>query len=210
MRKLLVLVIVLGGLVVAADFVARSLVAEKLAARTKANLGLEQEPDVDFDGFPFVTQLVGGELEGVNMALADISEQDVTLSELTLVLHEVRFSLEDLLDQGGGRVRVAASDGRAELDQADLSQALERSGAPFSVTIDQGRLLATSDIAAQQVEVEPRIEGSQLILTVPEVGETAIPLPTPVDGLTYESVEVLPGRLELRFSTGPAVLRAPA
>lgn len=210
MRKLLFVLIVVGGLLVAADFVARSLVAEKLAARTKANLGLEQEPDVDLEGFPFVTQVVAGELDGVNLALEDISEQDVTLSELTLDLHEVRFSLEDLMDQGGGRVRVSASDGRAELDQADLSRALEQAGAPFEVTIDQGRLLATSDATAQQVEVEPRIEGSQLILTVPELGQTAIQLPTPVRGITYESVEVLPGRLELRFSTGPAVLRAPA
>ena len=210
MRKLLLVIVVLGGLLVAADFVARGLVAEKLAGRVAASLRLEREPEVELEGFPFVTQILGGELDGVTMSLDDISEQDVTLSSFSISLERVRFSFEDLLDQGGGQVRVAAADGRAELDQGDLASVLSAAGAPFEATIDQGRLLATSDAAAQQVEIQPRIEGSQLILEVPQLGSTAIPLPTPIRGITYDSVEVVPGSIHLRFSSGPAVLRAPA
>jgi hypothetical protein len=209
MRRLSITLLVLAGLLVGLDFLARSVAAGTMAGLVKTNLELKERPDVDLGGFPFMTQVMDGRLETVTLSLSDLSRRGVTLSSLSVRLDEVKFSLRDLLDQNARRLRVAAVSGGAELDEGDLGRALRKSEAPFEVRFDQGRMLASSPAVPREAEIQARVEGGRLVLSVPKFGETAIPLPRPIEGITYESVEILPGRLQLRFSSGPTTLRAP-
>jgi hypothetical protein len=201
--------LVVAGLLVAGDLFAKNFASERMAEQVRANLALKEEPDVRLGGFPFATQVAAGELESVGLSLNDLSRRGVTLTSLDVTLDRVRFSLEDLLDQNSRRLRVGSTSGAAELDEGDLEAALQRAGAPFEVRFDQGRMLATSPALGQGVPIDARVEGGRLVLLVPDIGNTELPLPRPMDGITYDSVEVLPGRLQLRFSSGPTTLRAP-
>jgi hypothetical protein len=209
MRGLLISLLVVAGLLIAGDLFAKGFASERMAEQVKANLALEEEPDIELGGFPFVTQVAAGELENVRVSLEDLSHRGVTLTSLSVTLDRVRFSLANLLDQNARKLRVASTSGEAELDEADLDAALQSAGAPFKIRFDQARMLATSPVIGQGVEIDVRVEGRRLVLSVPSVGDTELPLPRPMEGITYDSVEIIPGGLRLRFSSGPTTLRAP-
>lgn len=71
LRIFLILVIVLGGLFVIADRVAVNFAEDQAADRIKSTEGLANTPDVSIEGFPFLTQVVGGELDDVKIGIKD-------------------------------------------------------------------------------------------------------------------------------------------
>ncbi|CAM5227389.1 hypothetical protein SVIOM74S_03023 [Streptomyces violarus] len=84
LRILLITVVILGGLFVAADRLAVHFAEGEVADRLKSRENLSTTPDVSINGFPFLTQVAGGELDDVEVgidgyeaATADGSEQPV-------------------------------------------------------------------------------------------------------------------------------------
>ncbi|MEU9189632.1 DUF2993 domain-containing protein [Streptomyces sp. NPDC048484] len=71
LRILLIVTIVLGGLFVIADRVAVGFAEDEAADKLKTNEGLASTPDVSIKGFPFLTQVVGGELDEVEIGIKD-------------------------------------------------------------------------------------------------------------------------------------------
>lgn len=64
LRVLLILVVILGGLFVAADRVAVGLAEDKAAEKIRGSQGLDRTPTVAIKGFPFLTQVAGRSLRG--------------------------------------------------------------------------------------------------------------------------------------------------
>lgn len=71
LRILLVLVLVLGGLFVAADRIAVHYAEGQAADQVKKEEGLSRKPEVDVRGFPFLTQLAAGKLDDVGIRMED-------------------------------------------------------------------------------------------------------------------------------------------
>ncbi|MDQ0775654.1 DUF2993 domain-containing protein [Streptomyces aurantiacus] len=71
LRILLIVIVVLGGLFVIADRVAVGFAEDEAADRLKTNEGLASKPDVSIKGFPFLTQVAGGELDEVEVGIKD-------------------------------------------------------------------------------------------------------------------------------------------
>ncbi|WAU85827.1 DUF2993 domain-containing protein [Streptomyces sp. Qhu-G9] len=71
LRILLIVTVILGGLFVIADRVAVGFAEDEAADRLKTNEGLATTPDVSIKGFPFLTQVVGGELDEVEVGIKD-------------------------------------------------------------------------------------------------------------------------------------------
>ncbi|MDQ1037161.1 hypothetical protein QFZ75_003577 [Streptomyces sp. V3I8] len=71
LRILLIVTVVLGGLFVIADRVAVGFAEDEAADRLRTNEGLASTPDVSIKGFPFLTQVVGGELDEVEVGIKD-------------------------------------------------------------------------------------------------------------------------------------------
>lgn len=69
LRILLIVVVVLGGLFVAADRIAVSFAEDKAADELRSNENLPEQPDVSINGFPFLTQLASGELDDVQIGI---------------------------------------------------------------------------------------------------------------------------------------------
>ena len=72
MRKLLIVVAVLALLAVVVDRVAEHLAEGEVASVVKEREDLPSEPDVEFHGFPFLTQVLGNDLSKVTMTLPEV------------------------------------------------------------------------------------------------------------------------------------------
>lgn len=98
LRILLVVVVVLGGLFVLADRLAVNFAEDEAADKLKANEGLAATPDVSIKGFPFLTQVVGGSLDDVEVGIKDYeaatgkSGQTIRIDDLQADMKGVEFS----------------------------------------------------------------------------------------------------------------------
>ncbi|MFJ3933643.1 MULTISPECIES: DUF2993 domain-containing protein [unclassified Streptomyces] len=182
LRILLIIAVVLGGLFVAADRLAVGFAESEAADRIRASRQLASTPEVSIHGFPFLTQLAGGELHEVEVSMtgitatADGREVDVT---------EVRAKLRDVRIGSGFSSAVAGSaEGSARISYEDLSEA-----APEGAVVGY----AGAERAAKgQVELRGRLV---------EVLEGAgVPVPGAVEALlgdrevsTYSTVTLVEG-----------------
>ncbi|MER6956534.1 MULTISPECIES: DUF2993 domain-containing protein [unclassified Streptomyces] len=98
LRILLVVVVVLGGLFVLADRLAVNFAEGEVADKLKTNEGLATTPDVSIKGFPFLTQVVGGSLDDVEVGIKDYeaatgtSGRTIRLDDLSADMKGVDFS----------------------------------------------------------------------------------------------------------------------
>ncbi|QJT02545.1 DUF2993 domain-containing protein [Streptomyces asoensis] len=98
LRILLVVVVVLGGLFVLADRLAVNFAEGEVADKLKANEGLATTPDVSIKGFPFLTQVVGGSLDDVEVGIKDYEAatgtngQTIRIDDLAADMKGVEFS----------------------------------------------------------------------------------------------------------------------
>ncbi|MDI3388300.1 DUF2993 domain-containing protein [Streptomyces sp. B-S-A8] len=96
LRILLITVIVLGGLFIAADRIAVGYAEDKVAAKLRAAEGLEKDPEVTIEGFPFLTQVLAGELDDVAIGIDGMEASNggskMTIAELDAQMHGVAFS----------------------------------------------------------------------------------------------------------------------
>ncbi|MFJ6935184.1 DUF2993 domain-containing protein [Streptomyces sp. NPDC101132] len=139
LRILLIIGVVLTGLLVAVDRFAVGYAEDKLAARVHFSQGLAGSTDVDIRGFPFLTQVVGYELDQVDAHLrgieADTAGRRVRITSIDASFHDVKLSA----DYNGGT--AARADGEAFLSYADLTAASQTGvtvaygGAPGKVKV---------------------------------------------------------------------------
>ncbi|MER6348927.1 LmeA family phospholipid-binding protein [Streptomyces sp. NPDC001595] len=97
LRILLIVVVILGGLFVVADRLAVNYAEGEVADRLRTTENLATTPDVSINGFPFLTQVAGGELDDVEVgiegyeAVAGDGER-IRLEDLTANMRGVEFS----------------------------------------------------------------------------------------------------------------------
>ncbi len=75
MRRLLIVVVVLGVLAVAADRVAEGIAEGQVASVVQQRQDLPSEPEVEFAGFPFLTQVIANDIEQVTMSLPAVDAE---------------------------------------------------------------------------------------------------------------------------------------
>ncbi|WP_405819762.1 DUF2993 domain-containing protein [Streptomyces sp. NBC_01390] len=98
LRILLIVAVILGGLFVIADRVAVGFAEDEVADRLRTNEGLTTTPDVSIKGFPFLTQVAGGELDDVEVGIKDYdaatgtSGQNIRIDDLNARMRGVEFS----------------------------------------------------------------------------------------------------------------------
>lgn len=104
-RIALVGLVVLAGLLVAGDRVAVRMAESEVAGQVRDGLDLETEPDVSVHGFPFLTQLLGRELQRVDLSLPGYTVQ---LDDDLLSVDDLDIELHDVTLEDGYRDAVAA------------------------------------------------------------------------------------------------------
>jgi hypothetical protein len=78
LRVLLIVVVIFGVLFVVADRVAVNFAEDEAADKLKTTENLASTPDVSIKGFPFLTQVAGGELDDVEVGIKDYEADTAT------------------------------------------------------------------------------------------------------------------------------------
>ncbi|WP_369234934.1 DUF2993 domain-containing protein [Streptomyces sp. R21] len=101
LRITLIVVVILGGLFVIADRVAVGFAEDKAADKIRTTEGLSATPDVSIDGFPFLTQVAGGELDDVKIGIktyeaatggTSAATAKIRIDDLSAEMHGVVFN----------------------------------------------------------------------------------------------------------------------
>ncbi len=187
MRALRISLIIFGVLVVlaiVADRVALWIAEGEVASRARDTLGLTEEPSVSVKGFPFLTQVVGGSLDRVDLGLdeytAQVDDQELTVQELDVQLTDVELT-DGYTGAVAGRAEGEGLIGYEELTRA-YGELFALSGNGFGVEFghaEGGRLLLTlqATVLGQSLDVgevpgDIVLDGDTVRL---EVAEEAIP-----------------------------------
>lgn len=130
-KVLLVLLVILGGLFVAADRFAVHLAESEAADKAQQRQSLSEKPDVAIHGFPFLTQVASQKLDDVTVTAKDITagagDTALRIDRFTADLHDVRLS------NGFGDAVADSADGSALITYEDLTKA-----APDGVSVAYG------------------------------------------------------------------------
>ncbi|WP_037678759.1 DUF2993 domain-containing protein [Streptomyces griseus] len=108
LRILLVTVIVLGVLFVIVDRVAVHFAEGEAADRLKSTENLASTPDVSIDGFPFLTQVAGGELDEVEVGIKDY-EAPTGSGGRTIRIDDMKAEMKGVTFSGDYSSATAAS-----------------------------------------------------------------------------------------------------
>ena len=103
----------------------------RTADALKARMHLSAAPEVEIDGFPFLTQLADDRLESVKLTVPDVAADRVSLARVTATAHDVRLNAPD----GPTSVRGAGIDrldGDVLLSFDDLNRELGASQVSFT------------------------------------------------------------------------------
>jgi len=209
MRKLLISLAVLVAILVAADFGLRRLADYWVSRELKSSLSLSQRPTISIGGFPFLPELISGNVASVTVqAKGSVSASELPVHEISLTLQHVSFSPGQLVAGGGGTIRAASGEGTVQFTQSDLNAAL---GASIPVTIQfrNGHVVVRVTQGSQEFEATPSISGSRLVLT-PTLGSLpplSIDLPKIVDGITFREVRIEGGTATLSFTVRNATFQ---
>lgn len=228
MRKLLVGLVVLLGLLLVADRAGAAFASRAIAAEVQSSTQLTAEPEVDITGFPFLTQAFAGRYDRVEVTARDVPAGELTLDRLDATLTGVQVSLGDALSGSVQRVPVEGVRARAVVGYPEIARRSGDRGLAVAPSGDRLRVTGSLDVlgrtltavAVSRVEVA---EGDlRVIAEEYQVGnETAdrlitralgdrLDLRIPVTGLPYDlqvtGVEVEPEGVVVVARTGPTVL----
>jgi hypothetical protein len=128
LRILLIIAVIIGGIFVAADRIAVNMAESEAADKIKSSQGLSSTPEISIKGFPFLTQVVGKELDEVDVSLSGIT---ATAGGHSVNVTEVRAELRSVrIDSSFSSAVADRADGSARISYADLTKA-----APKGATI---------------------------------------------------------------------------
>jgi hypothetical protein len=154
LRKiLLVLLVVVIGLLVIADFAARAAVANQIENNLKRDVPSATSASVDIDSFPFLGRLaVSGKVSTLHATVTDVDAGPLKLARVTVDLHDVHVDRQALLNERRVELTgIGKGTATAEITQDELSDALN---VPVrlsngKVGVRAGPLQATAKVSVQ-------------------------------------------------------------
>ena len=197
MRKLLVVLVLLLLLVVVADVFAKQVAEEQIARRLRRTFELSEEPSVAVGGVPFLLNVVRGEISSIEMTGDRVRSEDVSLDDVEVQIHDVRFSLSQVID-GSGQVRASGGEGTASITEASLNDALETAGAPFALSLSSDGVIAASNGAEAAADV--MLEGNALSVGAEGFPPIVLDLPSLGGRVIYDEVSLEEDRATLDFT----------
>jgi hypothetical protein len=145
MKRLIIGLIVLVGVLVGVDFGAAALAESAVSRQMREQIGLPDDPDVRINGFPFLTQALAGHYSSVAVTADRLRVGELQEVEIVADLRDVDAPLSEVLGSGPKSLRVAEADGTVRVGADDIERLLG--------TVDKLRIESLDEEAlAQAVE----------------------------------------------------------
>ncbi|NJP67736.1 DUF2993 domain-containing protein [Streptomyces spiramenti] len=185
----LILLVILGGLAVAADRLAVNMAEGEIASKVRQTQGLDADPSVSIGGFPFLTQLVGKELESVELGVDSyavrVDDQEGAVEDLTIRLEDVR--LENTYE----RAVAARASGEGTLSYAEMQRLTVPEDSTFGVAYSYGgdgeielRVTVMGQAVGPAMGGDITVEGDLVRVSVEDIPSFAdVPVVGSIDGI---------------------------
>lgn len=127
-KFLIITLLVLGVLLVAADFALAAAGEYQIAQRMREKLQLKEDPSVRITGFPFVLQAIRGDYKKIEIDAYGVpiknEQQGVDLRDLDIEadLNHTRVELADLLAGNVSKATIDQVDGSVRVKALDLNR----------------------------------------------------------------------------------------
>ena len=187
------------GFLIAADFGLRVIAQYLVARQLQTALTLQERPKVSFSGWPFVTELVAGDIASITVdAHGSITSDQFPVQSVDATLRNVTFSLGDLLSSGNQKIIAKHGEGTLVMSEGDVNAALPND---LGITVDlkNGTVLLRSDQVKGSVAATVRISKGKLILEADQLPAVELPLPTLAEGVTFTDVRIAGNQAILTF-----------
>jgi hypothetical protein len=180
MKKLGVVLLILGALLLVADRVGVRVAQGAVAQQIASHGGLQGTPQVEITGFPFLTQAVRGRYDEVRVHLTadELGQPEGTHADVSL--RGVRLPLADLLAQRVVNVPVDRVDGTATVPYAVLAAQL---GGNTTLAPEDGGLRITGTVAVLGAQLPVTataslaLDGQDLVVDVDRVSAAGVKVP---------------------------------
>lgn len=159
-RVLIIIVVLVIGLVIAADRIGAVVGAHVLAGKVQNFEHLPNRPSASISGIPFLTQAFGGKYQNVKITAAEVPVNEVSVTTLTAHLHGVHLPFSKALHGSVSQVPVDRVDGTAFVSFADANSYL----AKHPVAGQQVQLSAGSSGSTVNVSDQARVAGKSVAL----------------------------------------------
>jgi hypothetical protein len=122
-RKTVIILVVLVGLLVGADFGLAAIAEHTVAQKAREQLKLADDPSVTIHGFPFSTQAIGGDYSHISLAAAGVPIEDKLRDvEISAELRDVTAPLSDLMSGNTNAINIGQLEGQVKIKASDLAR----------------------------------------------------------------------------------------
>jgi hypothetical protein len=212
LRRLVLTLVVFVGLLALADragaFAAQRVVAERM----QQDESLAVRPTVSITGFPFLTQLVEGHYNRVDVSVRHLRRGSLTISRVVAHLSDVDVPFGDVVHQHIKRITVSRATAEVDLDFSDINAMLGTKHLRMSEGRD-GRVhvAASVSVGSTGVHVDGdfplTVQGSSLVVVLAAGQSVQIPLPSLPFGVKLLSARADNRGIVVRCSTSTFVIR---
>ncbi|WP_217167284.1 DUF2993 domain-containing protein [Streptomyces sp. AC512_CC834] len=156
LRILLIVVVILGGLFVIADRVAVNFAEDEVADKLRSTENLASTPDVSINGFPFLTQVAGGELDDVEVGIDDYEASTANSGEKIRIDH-LRANMKGVEFSGDySSATAATATGTATVGYDELMKAAKSEPTEISPGIN-AKVIGLSDGGNGKIKVSLQV-----------------------------------------------------
>jgi hypothetical protein len=205
MRRLLIVLVVVGALLVVADRVGVVVAQNRLASQIQQQLDLDREPDVSIRGIPFLTQAIRGTYRDIRVELPDVDAGDVQNIAIDARLQGTHVSLSDAVGGNVDRIPVDRISGTLLIPYDELAQASRISGLKITREGDSLRLTGSVQVLGRSVDAEAvgrvEVNDGRIAINAEQAKVAGIPVPQPVldEAARLLSFRVQPRNLPLNL-----------
>jgi hypothetical protein len=126
-RRLVIALVVLIGLLVIADFASAAIFEHEVSKRARTQFGLSDDPDVTVGGFSFLLQAFSGEYDKITVDAKGVPVKDTLRDvEVYVELKGVHAPFGDLISGNVKSIRVDEADGEVRVKASDVNRALAK------------------------------------------------------------------------------------
>jgi hypothetical protein len=126
LRRTAIILVVLVGLLVVADFAAAAIAEREVSKRARAQFGLTDDPSVKIHGFSFLLQAFSGEYERIEVNAKGVPVKDLHDVEVQVELKGVQAPLGDLVAGRTKGIKIREADGRVIVKASDVTRAISQ------------------------------------------------------------------------------------
>lgn len=123
-KKLVITLVVVVGVLVAADFGSAAVAEYQVAKKMRSELKLNEDPAVRINGFPFLSQVAFGDYRDVQLAARAVKVGQLSEVGVEANLRHARVATSDLISGTAKEIEVDQVLGRIKLKASDVSRVI--------------------------------------------------------------------------------------